>query len=54
MEGRAAELVDDDVRVLLGEQLLGYTAVGTMLMVLLSGLAALRSLRLIEPVNLLR
>jgi putative ABC transport system permease protein len=41
-------------KVLLPWQLLGGTVVVTMTMAMLSGLAALRSLRLIEPVNLLR
>jgi putative ABC transport system permease protein len=41
-------------QVLLSDQLLGATVAGTLVMVLLSGLAALRSLRLAEPAALLR
>src|SRR5207244_3765776 len=41
-------------KVVLGPELLGAVAVITLVMALASGLAALRSLRLIEPANLLR
>ena len=41
-------------KVMLPWQLVGLTVTVTMVMAMLSGLLALRSLRLIEPVNLLR
>jgi putative ABC transport system permease protein len=41
-------------RVLLPGSLLGATGAGTLIMAVLSGLGALRSLRLVEPAVLLR
>jgi putative ABC transport system permease protein len=49
---RLAEIAG--ARVQLGAELLAAVAVLTLVMALASGLAALRSLRLIEPANLLR
>jgi putative ABC transport system permease protein len=52
--GLAAGVADTGAQVLLPLWLLGLGAVLTLIMALASGLAALRSLRLIEPITLLR